>query len=153
MPQGELSWPSAYEPIHQIPVGIEDIDEATPRAWDVVFLLRVLQRVGHVKLAVDGRDAEGGVTGRQARVPETGVRADGLKFRIEDVDRAGVKVSGEQERARLVEADGESLVHGAAGRVVDGDHGCGGIDRGVPPGYRAVLSSEQLDARSRSGAG
>ena len=45
------------------------------------------------------RDAEGGVAGRQLRVREHAVRSDRLELRVEDVDRAGVEVSGEQEGA------------------------------------------------------
>src|SRR5262249_32611323 len=85
------------EPLQQISVRIEDIDEPVPRASDVVMLVLVLKGVSHVQVAIDGRDTEGRVAGGELRVFEHTLRPDGLEVGVEDVYRAGVEVSGEQE--------------------------------------------------------
>src|SRR5262249_13986696 len=123
-----------------------------PDARDVVLLLFVLEGVGHVKFTVDGRDAKGRISVGQVRVAEHTARLDGLELRIKDVDRTGSKVGSEQESARLIEAEGEPLVHCGGGRVVDGNYGVTGVDGSVPPGDDALLCGEQLNTRSENGA-
>src|SRR5262249_3999217 len=97
----------------------------------------------------DGRDAKGGVAGRQVGVLEAAGKAHRLKARVEDVNRTGVEVGGEQKSAGLIEALSEPLVHRARRRVVHGNHGMSGVDAAVPAGDSAVLGGEQLSTRGR----
>ena len=127
-PPGGVELALAGEPLEQVPLGVEDVDEAVARAGDVVVLGGVLLGVGDVEVAVDGLDAERGVAGRDARVGEGAGDDDGLEVRVEDVDLAVVEVGGVEVGAGGVEPLGEPLVDGARGRVVDGDDGVGPVD-------------------------
>src|SRR5262249_57228307 len=100
------------------------------------------------EVAVDGRDAEGGEAGRDARVAEGAGDVHRLEVRVEDIDRARVEVGGEEEGARGVEALGEPLVDRAGGRVIDGNDGVGRIDGAVPASDGAVLGGKQLGTRA-----
>src|SRR5262249_46910157 len=100
--------------------------------------------VGHIQVAVDGRDAEGGEALRDVRVLEPAGHVDGLEVRVEDVDRAGGEVGGVEEGAAGCEAQGQPLVDRAGSRVVHGDDRVGRIDAVAPPGDRPVRGGEQL---------
>src|SRR5439155_14451223 len=49
---------------HEVSIGIEDVDVTEPRSLDVVFLVLVLLRVGHVELRTDRLDSEWREAGR-----------------------------------------------------------------------------------------
>ena len=106
------------------------------------MLVRILERVCHVELGVNRGDAEGRVPARQVRVPELAIVRDLLELRVEDIDRAGVEVGGEQERAFTVEPNGKAFIHRAHRGAVYGDNGIGRIDVHTPPGDGSVLGGE-----------
>src|SRR5690242_2405723 len=105
--------------------------------------LGVLFGVGDDDLLSKCPDAEWSEAGRQVRVSErAGLKSHRLERAVEHVDRAVVKVRGEKLRMLPVTADGQSLVNGLAGGVVDLQYRMGRIDAGVPGGDRPVLGRE-----------
>src|SRR5262249_24587700 len=87
----------AGEPLQQISIRVENVDKPVSRSRYIILLIGVLLSIGHVQMAVDGRNAEGGVTGREVRIPETAGSGDRMEVRVEDVDRAGMEIGGEKK--------------------------------------------------------
>src|SRR5689334_2797287 len=85
------------EAADQMPVRIEDINEAVARPRDVVVLIRVLQGIGHDEVAVDVPDSEWREAGRDIRIGEFAVERCRREVAVEHVDRAGVEIGGEKK--------------------------------------------------------
>src|SRR5262249_28873395 len=101
---GRVQRAAAGEAAQQVSVGVEDVDEAVPRARDVVVLSAVLFGVTHEQVTVDVRDAKRGVAWRQVGIEEAAVRGCRGKETVasrgaEDIDRPRVKVGRKQEGA------------------------------------------------------
>jgi len=95
-------------------VCIELIDHAVPDAGDVVFLGRILFRVGHEDVAVEVLDSEGRVAGRQIGVLERAGQQGDLEVLVEDIDLAGPEVRRVEEVAARVAAARQAFVDRAA---------------------------------------
>src|SRR5260370_33275416 len=88
----------------QIPLSVEDIDEAMAGACHVIVMSRVLQGKGDIELVINALDAEGSETlgwwscyraiARQLRVGEG---CDQMKLGVELFNRAEAEIGGEQE--------------------------------------------------------
>src|SRR6516165_4018268 len=130
-------------------VGIEDVDKAVAWTRHVVVLCRVLFRIGDEEIAIDGLDAERRIAGRDIRIDEPPIGCREGKLPVgavgtEHIDRSGIKVGREEEKAVDVDAVSKALVDSAACGIVEGDYRIGWI-RSEPPrpgGQRPVLGSE-----------
>src|SRR5260370_28315248 len=101
----------------QIPLSVEDIDEAIAWACHVIVMGRVLQGKGDIELVIYALDAEGSETlgwwscyrtiARQRRVGEGfDHRNPGLAL----LDPAGAEIGAEQEVARPPSRAGQAFV-------------------------------------------
>src|SRR2546427_13091842 len=133
-------------PTEQVAVGVEGVHEPGPHAGDVVFLARVLERVGDVDGAPQVPDAERRVARRQRGVAEPG--RHWMEAGVEHVHRGRAEVGGVETVSGCGTGDGEPLVHGAAGRVVDGDDRVRDRYGRVPAQDRAMLGDENEAGRA-----
>src|SRR5262249_26624687 len=83
---GGIELPLGHETLIQPPGGIEDIDEAVARSFDVILLVRILQRVRDIDLSVERGDAERRVSSRKLGVLKHGPVANERPVRIVDFD-------------------------------------------------------------------
>ena len=108
-----------YQPLEQVSVEIEHIDEAVARASDVVMLVVVLHRVRYVELVPDPANIERRETRREVWIAEVARHRRGLKRRIEDVDRTGAEIrrveqwaiASHRQREPFVNCSGRRSVH------------------------------------------
>src|SRR5438105_3642340 len=107
------------------------------------MLLGILLCVGDKQIAVDILDAERREAGGERGISEAAVAGYKLVVVIEDVDRPGVEVGGEEKYAIRICAEHQTLVHRTRGRIIGGEHR--GVRRGQaasPGGKRAVFGCE-----------
>ncbi len=144
---GRVELAAADEPLQQVAVGREDVDEAVAGPCVVVVLAGALLGEGDVEVAADVVDPERGEAGGDRRVGEA---VDEVEVAVEDVDPAEAEARRVDELAARRRHEGEALVVGAdvaravgRGRAVDGDHCVRVVDVRVPAGDRPVLGREQ----------
>ena len=80
----------------EVSLEIEYIHEAEARSRHIVVLGCILQRVGHVDLAGEKVDIEGGIARRQSRVGEITRQVRLTGGSLEHIDGAGAKVGRKQ---------------------------------------------------------
>src|ERR1700692_213648 len=101
-------------------VRIEHIDEPHSRSRDVVMPQSVLLRIGDKQIAVDIRNAERRIAGRNLGVYEAAVggrRSElaGRTVRTEHIAFTGTKVGRKKKHSLRIEAEHDTLVDGAVG--------------------------------------
>ena len=125
-------------------VTIEHVEETITGARDSVILRSILFGISDVEVAVDVLDAKKRVSCRERRIDERTRQANRLKRLIEDIDGAGTKIGGVQERATAgIGAESQALVVRSGGRVIDSDNGMGGVYIRIPAGEEAIFGGEQ----------
>ena len=144
---------AADEPLEQVAVRAEHVDEPIAGTGGVIVLRRILLRERHVELATDVVDSERGEPGRDRGIGEA---VDEGEVAVEHVDRPEPEVARVQELAGRGVHEREALVDGAdvtgavrCGRPVDCDHGVGRIDVRVPALDGSVFGREQEERRGR----
>src|SRR5262249_7475807 len=113
-----------------------NVDEAVPRAGDVVVPVLVLLGVGDEEQVVDVLDVERGVAGREARILEGTGPHDRPEILVEDVDRAAAEIGGLEEAAAGGGGGGGGggAGWGGGGGKVNNRGGGGGWGKGGRPG-------------------
>src|SRR5438445_7851869 len=132
-----------------MPFGVEYVDESVSRSGDVVVLVGVLHRVGHVERSIDIADAEGREARGDRRIGERAVEGRKREVTVENVDGTRLEVGGEEEVAGSVAPKREALVDGRR-RLVSLKDRLGRINVAVPAGDRAVLGGEDEASRVRA---
>src|SRR5213075_1132687 len=117
---------------------------------DIIFLLVILHRVGHVDDAPQSANAKGCVSRGKVGVGEGG--RYWMELGVEHVHRAGVEIGGvEAVAARGRGGNRQARIDGATRRVIDGDlrlRGPGRRDAGVPASDHAGLAGKDEAGRA-----
>src|SRR5437867_1447615 len=139
-PPGRIQPPLGRHTAQQVPGHIERVHEPMALAGDVIVLVGILERVGHVDDAAQAANPERRVSCGERGVGEPA--RHGIEGGVEHVHGARVEVAGVETVAGSRAGNGQTLIDGTAGRVVHGDdRACRGDPR-IPSQDRAVLGGE-----------
>ena len=119
----QIERPVRCEALDEVSFGGKDVDEPLPRT-------RVLRRIGHEQIAVDGRDTEGRIAGGHRGVDEVAFEFHGVELRIEHVDRTRKRIRRIQVRAGIRRRDRAVQGREKEHRALLGRHGffrCGSV--------------------------
>src|SRR6266851_3196674 len=138
---------SGNEPLEEVSIGTEDIDESVARAREIIVLIGLLLCEGDEQPAADVMDPERCKTNRDAGIGEG---LDQAEVAVEHLDGAEAEVCRVEEGAGRRGHQREALVHGAdiTGRVgdrrtIDGDDPVDAINGRAPTDNRAVLGRKE----------
>ena len=140
-PPRRIQVAAGHEPLVEMAVHFEYVDEAVASAGRIVLGSRPLLGVSDVELAADRRDAERGITLRDVRIGkrfETALpESDLVELAVDHVDLAVVEIGRVQEVGAAHLAESEALVDRAVAcgkAALGGPRRCRSADARVPCG-------------------
>src|ERR1700751_2426256 len=133
---GSIQISAGNEGSVEVSFQVESIDDSEAGAGGSGVLCGVLLSVrDHDEVAEDANSGRS-ISGRQARIGQITGQVSCVKVAIEDIDLAAVEVRSQQESTFVICHQGEALVDGAVGGVVDCSDG---ISLARPVGDDAIL--------------